>query len=332
MAKKMIIPIVYVVIMMVLGIIGNALVLYIYGFKWRRTPEKCFITTLALFDLVNCVITMPTEIATLVSFYRFTSHSFCKFSRFFTFWMNNSSVVLLFAIAVDRFIKICLPNKMSFNYHKAKITCVCSTVIGLVESWPSLIRIWLQKSKGDKRKDSLKASLRSSKSGSQSHEKEVSLLSIKPKVEMENTQSVELSDDAFDSGSSEEPKRDGVVIKPPVNPEPKTSARSRLKSMTSVHISKSGLQAGKATAMLFAITMVYIISFLPYLVITIMRTAYGDTWYPSLSLSSQVAVNLFLTSYLISNTGNAIVYGFCNLTFQRECAKIFTRLFCCKKN
>ncbi|KAK6167648.1 hypothetical protein SNE40_021625 [Patella caerulea] len=387
-AKKMIIPIVYVAIMMVLGLIGNALVVYIYGFKWRKTPEKCFITTLAIFDLVNCVITMPTEIATLVSFYRFTSHSFCKISRFSTFWMNNSSVVLLFAIAVDRFIKICLPNKVSFNYQKAQITCVCSTLVGLAVSWPSLIiygimtipitkditmtfcnvadgmknssytigfyiylwvaflaialvmiilygligiRIWLQKSKGDKRKDSLKASLRSSKSGSHSNEKEVSLISIKPKVEVENTQSVELSDDAFDSGSSGEPKRDGVVISPPVKPEPKTSTRSRLKSMTKVHISKSGLQAGKATAMLFTITMVYIISFLPYLVITIMRTAYGDTWYPSLSLSSQVAVNLFLRSYLISNTGNAIVYGFCNLTFRRECAKIFTRLFCCKK-
>ncbi|ESP03372.1 hypothetical protein LOTGIDRAFT_237684 [Lottia gigantea] len=395
----MIVPIIYVAVMMVIGLIGNILVVYVYGFRWQRTPIKCFITTLAVFDLINCTITMPTEIAILVNFFSFDAHIFCKISRFSTFWMNNSSVVLLFAIAIDRFIKICMPNKKSFDYHKAKVTCTVSTIIGIVVSWPALVvygnktfplppngqfmatqcsvadglekttfpigfyvylwvaflaialvmiilyaligaKIWMQKSKGDKRKNSLKASLRSTGSNSQANDKEISVISVKKLADVEKTNSMELSDDAFDdnaTSSSDEQKKVQVQtpVKMPEKKEPRTStSKSPLKSLStfsrSISISKSGLQAGKATMMLFVITMVYILSFLPFLIVSILLTTRGPMWYIAMSPNSQMLVQLFMRSYLISNTGNAIVYGFGNQKFRGECRKAFKRM--CRRN
>ncbi|XP_041361313.1 gastrin/cholecystokinin type B receptor-like [Gigantopelta aegis] len=386
-ALKLIIPIIFTAIMMVIGVIGNSLVIYIYNFRWHKTTTKLFVTTLAILDLVNCVITMPTEIVVLRNFYYLDAPGFCRLSRFSTFWMNNNSAVVLLIISIDRFIKICLPTRQSFSYRAAKIACVLSVLVGLAVSWPGLVlygnyvvliptkhgvmkfimcnvqnhmtdtwypfayyiylwvgflstalvmvilyvligvQIWGRKARTDKRSNSAQLTTFQFK-----HKPPHVLPGTGKADSMDNitSSSTETSPSADQTSPSELSNDD--VFHPPEKPEPsrtkKGQPRGRLGTLPSLKISKSGIQAGKATLMLFVITLVYIISFLPFLVITVMRTLSGPLWYGQLSDTEKVVVNLFLRSYLISNTANPLIYGFCNAQFRRECVRLFHRLTC----
>jgi hypothetical protein len=51
---------------MVLGFIGNPLVIYYYGFRSRSTSSFHFILALAVFDLIVCCVSMPLEIVILI--------------------------------------------------------------------------------------------------------------------------------------------------------------------------------------------------------------------------------------------------------------------------
>ncbi|XP_046326374.1 gastrin/cholecystokinin type B receptor-like isoform X1 [Haliotis rufescens] len=381
-AIKLAVPIIYVAIMMLIGVFGNVLVIYIYGCRWHRATTKIFVTTLAVLDLVNCIITMPTEIVILRNFYYLDTPVYCQLSRFSTFWMNNNSAIVLLIISIDRFIKICKPNKTSFSYKGAKMACGVAVLIGLAVSWPALViygkqtvfyptkrgfmkfvlchvddsvkdkwysegyyiylwvgfiatavvmvvlytligvQIWMRKLRKDKRTESVRttsfqfsiAEGRKIYKGSAEKRSESG-----PKIASDDSSVQEMADDVFKSSDS---SSDAV-------PQPRNK---RLPTLASIKFTKHGIQAGRATLMLAIITVVYVISFLPFLVITMMRTVLGDTWYPNLSDGQKVAVNLFLRSYLVSNTVNPIIYGFCNVQFRRECMRLCRRMACRKTN
>ncbi|XP_067666094.1 alpha-2Da adrenergic receptor-like isoform X1 [Haliotis asinina] len=381
-ALKLVVPIIFVAIMMLIGVLGNVLVIYIYGCRWHRATTKIFVTTLAVLDLVNCIITMPTEIVILRNFYYLDMPVYCQLSRFSTFWMNNNSAIVLLIISIDRFIKICKPNKNSFSYNGSKMACGVAVLIGLAVSWPALViygkqivffptkrgymkfvlchvddsvkdkwyaegyyiylwigfiatamvmivlytligvRIWMRKVRMDKRTESVRttsfqfstAEGRKIYKGSMEKRSENA-----PKRASEDSSGEEMADDVFrsnDSSSDTVPQQ----------------RRNRLATLASIKFTKHGIQAGRATLMLAIITAVYVISFLPFLVITMIRTVIGDTWYPNLSDGQKVAVNLFLRSYLVSNTANPIIYGFCNIQFRRECVLLCKRMACRKKS
>lgn len=60
--------IVIVGIYMVVGLIGNPLVIYYYGFRARSTSSFHFILALAVFDLIICCVSMPLEIVDMTHF------------------------------------------------------------------------------------------------------------------------------------------------------------------------------------------------------------------------------------------------------------------------
>ena len=74
----------------------------------------------------------------------------------------------------------------------------------------------------------------------------------------------------------------------------------------------------KSTLMLFAISAVYLFSFIPFLMVAIVRQVVGPSFYPSLSPAAQVAVSIAGKSYLVNNVANPIVYGMCNSQFREE--------------
>ncbi|XP_005092271.1 uncharacterized protein LOC101857314 [Aplysia californica] len=81
------------------------------------------------------------------------------------------------------------------------------------------------------------------------------------------------------------------------------------------------LRPPKSTLMLFAISAVFVLSFVPFLIIMIIRQHVGPLFYPSLSPGAQVVVNVFSRSYLVNNVANPIVYGMCNKQFRDEVRK-----------
>ena len=98
--------------------------------------------------------------------------------------------------------------------------------------------------------------------------------------------------------------------------------------LKAIHSARNSIRHGrirppKSTLMLFAITAVFVCSFLPFLVIIIIREHRGAMFYPSLSSVEQILVNIFSRSYLVNNCTNPIVYGMCNSQFRFQVRKLF---------
>ncbi|XP_076436806.1 uncharacterized protein LOC143276225 [Babylonia areolata] len=84
----------------------------------------------------------------------------------------------------------------------------------------------------------------------------------------------------------------------------------------------------RTTLMLFLITLVYLLSFLPYLILMIVKvmdeeslSGRGGGW--------ELAHNILLRSYFINSMANPIIYSFCSRTFRKECSKVL-HCNCCR--
>ena len=84
------------------------------------------------------------------------------------------------------------------------------------------------------------------------------------------------------------------------------------------------MRIGKSTLMLFLITLAYIISFLPYYTLAIIRQSNED-FSTYLSDSGYVTYHVFLRSYQLSSAINPIIYSFCNVQFRSFALNLFRR-------
>jgi hypothetical protein len=73
-------------ILMVVGLIGNAHVLFIYHRKFRRTNYRIYVLWLAMLDMFNCGISAPFVIFYLLHPANFPSSEFCKIFRFILYF------------------------------------------------------------------------------------------------------------------------------------------------------------------------------------------------------------------------------------------------------
>lgn len=130
---------VYTILLLIIGVPGNSIVLYVYTQKWGRSSTRTFILGLALLDLVNCLVTYPMEIALMTRPYLFDYPVLCKVTRFATYGCNTASGLVLIAIAVDRYQRICRPLNKPMTTQTAKIVIFCSIGVAVVFLWPALV-------------------------------------------------------------------------------------------------------------------------------------------------------------------------------------------------
>lgn len=130
---------VYTILLLIIGVPGNSVVLYVYTQKWGRSSTRTFILGLAILDLVNCLVTYPMEIALLARPVLFDFPVLCKVTRFATYGCNTASGLVLIAIAVDRYHRICRPLSKPMTTRTAKIVIFCSIGVAVVFLWPALV-------------------------------------------------------------------------------------------------------------------------------------------------------------------------------------------------
>lgn len=128
------------VIIAVLGLTGNLLVIWICGFKMKRTVITTWYISLAVSDFTFCVL-LPLDV-----FYTITSHwpfgeALCKLTSSALFFNMYCNVFLLVLISVDRCIIISFPvwahNHRSVR--KAFIVVVFMWLISALLTLPNLI-------------------------------------------------------------------------------------------------------------------------------------------------------------------------------------------------
>ncbi|KAL4237668.1 hypothetical protein ACF0H5_002382 [Mactra antiquata] len=84
------------------------------------------------------------------------------------------------------------------------------------------------------------------------------------------------------------------------------------------------LRIGRSTLMLFLITLAYIVSFMPFYVIAIIRQTYTN-FVSQLSPGGYMMYHVFLRSYLLSSAINPVIYSFCNSQFRTFCLDMFKK-------
>jgi ribosomal protein L32 len=85
------------------------------------------------------------------------------------------------------------------------------------------------------------------------------------------------------------------------------------------------VRIGRSTLMLFLITLVFVISFLPFYVIIIVRQS-DITFVKRLSKGGLMVYHVFLRSYLLSSVVNPFIYSFCNAQFRDICKETFLKV------
>ncbi|KAM9858880.1 chemokine-like receptor 1 [Aulostomus maculatus] len=123
-----------------LGFCGNALVIWISGFKMRRTVNTTWYLSLAISDFVFCAF-LPFSITNMVMEEWIFGRIMCKFASSFMFLNMFSSIFLLVIISVDRCVLVVFPvwaqNHRTVN--KASVIVVLAWVLSITLSAPSLI-------------------------------------------------------------------------------------------------------------------------------------------------------------------------------------------------
>ncbi|KAL3890838.1 hypothetical protein ACJMK2_003113 [Sinanodonta woodiana] len=139
---QLLIPvIIYMSITMVVGTVGNALVLYvnIFVIKLRQSTHRYCITFLALVDIAFCVIGKPFSLMVLTHPYTFPNMLVCKTLRAFSYFIGCLSILVLFTIAFDRYRRVCRPHGNQFSVQSMQRMFGTIVVICFILSIPCFI-------------------------------------------------------------------------------------------------------------------------------------------------------------------------------------------------
>lgn len=137
-ARQRLPAIIYLSVLMVIGVLGNGIVLFVYGLKYKPTNFRTFTVCLAAIDMLACCVFMPLEIIDQRYPYMFYSEETCKIGRFIGKITKTGSAFVLIVIAVERHRKICFPFKTQMSYKAAKFYCGLAVALSVCLSVPNI--------------------------------------------------------------------------------------------------------------------------------------------------------------------------------------------------
>ena len=374
--------IIYAGLLMLIGFPGNFLVIVVYLFKMAKTTSRHFIISLAICDFINCAFGMPVELSFMWNSYNFDFPILCKVSRFSTFFMNNTSCLVLVGIAVDRFRRVCMPLKPNMTVQHSKVICICAAVFSMLSAAPALFIYGTKTlyipgpinetkfvlktcyigdsvgtkmplvfnlylfigiltifsslavmyalvgkvvcgSKKMKNQNSMypsrSKSLRTPGSPSR-YEKTLAFSTRMLRSISENSPRILRT-------GQKSPRLNGSI---PDVTEP-LAIRDRTHSDTSVrrHGGKE-IRAGRTTMILFIVTLVLVLSFVPYLGIVTMRYI-NPSFVKFMTTAGRSVYNFTLRSYLLNSAVNPIIYCFLNRQFKLKVKLLFLSVFKCRR-
>lgn len=129
--------VVLLIILMVLGIVGNLHVLFVYTYRMKQTNQRIFILTIAVLDTVLCFVGIPFILVLMFHPLTFTLVSLCKTIRFVIYFCAGNSGTVLVLVAVNRYLKTCRPLGYQITPRIAKRLCLITLFFGCSIFWPA---------------------------------------------------------------------------------------------------------------------------------------------------------------------------------------------------
>ncbi|KAG8012026.1 Chemokine-like receptor 1 [Nibea albiflora] len=128
------------VVIFLLGFCGNALVIWISGFKMKKTVNTTWYLSLAISDFVFCAF-LPFSITNMAMEEWIFGRFMCKFTSSVMFLNMFSSIFLLVVISVDRCVSVVFPvwAQNHRTIKKASIIVLLAWLLAISLSIPSVI-------------------------------------------------------------------------------------------------------------------------------------------------------------------------------------------------
>ncbi|XP_062603806.1 cholecystokinin receptor type A-like [Saccostrea cucullata] len=374
---------IFIILMLVLGCFGNTTVIYVFYSKWHKTTYRVFIIALAILDLVNVLVTVPSELYLMQNAFKFSNEVFCKVSRFCTFTLNISSAFTLISIAGDRYFRVCRPLQKQLSVKKAKIIVLVGIIIAIVFAWPVLlmygtrsivvqvapqifvpghicmindafkytayslvfsaitlivmfssdcILIILYSLIVVNIRRRVVFSLKTSRIKTQTDKKQRDKAAVESKVQSDLLKSLGTPTDVELKGYPQEKTNvigmmDATAYDKSESSENCTKSNSReIISNSSQNEKIQSERVHKVTLMLFLVTVIFILSFLPLYVIVFIRIVQPNH-YNNLTFEGKATYSFFQRSFIINMCANPVLYGFLSKKFRMECGNVLKRLW-----
>ncbi|XP_048761479.1 C3a anaphylatoxin chemotactic receptor-like [Ostrea edulis] len=138
-AEQRLPTVIFLVILITVGLIGNTVVIVAYSLKYPPSTFRLYILTLAVLDLLSCLIPMPLEVVDNVYPVMFYYEGFCKCGRFFGHVLRIGSAFVLVVMAVGRYKNICHPYSKPIGVLQARLCCTAAIALAIAFSWPNAI-------------------------------------------------------------------------------------------------------------------------------------------------------------------------------------------------
>lgn len=349
---------VFLIIVMIVGTIGNLLVLLVYCKRFRKTSSNYFIVAMAVFDLLACVIGLPTELYDLRYSYTFYNSAVCKIFRYTESVVVYGSAIILIEIAFDRYFKICRPLMM-IELFTIKAMCIVAGVIAILISIPALVLFGISRTPvpGENIQgfDCSIEEMYRKQAFSKIYYYLLGLvfvstvilltaLYIRIWIEIKRRRKLVIGDHVrtpdreivpmTQSNTTQKTKKLRVRYSSEYSDEDtqqeissRVSFRPRLQSLA---IAMTKFRVSRTTVVLFAVTVAFVISYLPGIVIMICRSAIKDLESKQ-TLAEQVLSKLFSKFYFLNNAINPVIYSFLNISFRRRCLALIKQMFFCRR-
>ncbi|KAL3858422.1 hypothetical protein ACJMK2_013013 [Sinanodonta woodiana] len=131
--------IIFVSLLMIVGLGGNSVAIFVYLRKYKKSSYRTFIVSLAIIDLVTCCAPMTIVVLGLRYPINFFSSLTCKMSAFFIYSTCIGSWAILVTIAGERYRKICVPRGMQLSARMSKYICIFDVVLGIGLASPAAV-------------------------------------------------------------------------------------------------------------------------------------------------------------------------------------------------
>ncbi|XP_041692337.2 C3a anaphylatoxin chemotactic receptor-like [Coregonus clupeaformis] len=128
------------VVILLLGVFGNGVVIWIAGLKMKKTVNTTWYLSLAISDFIFCAC-LPFNIISMVTKEWILGLFMCKFTSFVMFLNMFSSIFLLVVISVDRYVLVVFPvwAQNQRTVRRASVVVVLAWAISVVLSIPSTV-------------------------------------------------------------------------------------------------------------------------------------------------------------------------------------------------
>ncbi|XP_061179194.1 neuropeptide S receptor-like [Saccostrea echinata] len=355
--------IIFLIVVMLFGIFGNLLVLYIYCFGFKRKPANNFIITMALFDFLASSIAIPLDIYDMRYHYTFYNPIACKVFRYSESAFTDASSFILILIAIDRYLKICKPL-LPESPLRSKLMCAGSTLFGFIFAIPTAVLFGINRKPLYQRNVcGFDCTISNEFMNTKFIKIHYALLlstfwvtlfllvgfyiriwiAIKNRNKNIIGDQPSVSHSSVKSGISKEPQlkrngsqscldvRDSVISKGEnkqfLNKQLSCASGKSLMSRVSSSVTKmtGNVRCTRSTKIFIAVSIAFILSFLPSITVNLLQ-GFVRSIRTINSKEFKVIMKLLARVHFLNHAINPLIYSFLNINFRRECIKVYKRL------